>query len=103
MFLKKYDPIVDVVAALQARGFILDFSVTCSQLYCVQEQCYLDAEEFEVLEMYRFLIGPTWVRTDVYVIESFCPALKGILLTSVGQRQRRAPSILNEKIRKFWV
>jgi hypothetical protein len=78
-----YYTIIDAISDLQARGFILDFSIIRSKLFCAQEQCYLEPEEFDVLEMYRFRpTGATHDQTDVYAIESLTRPLKGILLKS---------------------
>jgi hypothetical protein len=75
--------IINVISDLQARGFILDFSFIRSKLFCAQEQCYLELEEFDVLEMYRFRFGGFSRKlTDVYAIESHIRPLKGILLIS---------------------
>ncbi|HTR31864.1 MAG TPA: hypothetical protein VMH27_21475 [Puia sp.] len=103
MVQKIYFTIVDVVANLQARGFILDFSIIGGKLYCIQEQCYLEPEEFDVLEMHCFhQFVPVSNQTDVYAIEFHSRSLKGILLNSGGKTSKQA-SILRTKIRKFWV
>ena len=78
-----YCAIVETISDLQARGFLLDFCLIGNQLLCAQEQCYLGAEEFDVLEMYRFPAGGlSQNETVVYAIESLSRALKGILLKS---------------------
>jgi hypothetical protein len=82
-----YCTIIEAISDLQARGFLLDFCLIGNKLLCAQEQCYLGAEEFDVLEMYRFHTGGlTRKETVVYAIESLSRPLKGILL-----------------IRNFWV
>ena len=78
---KSNHAIINVISKLQARGFILDFSFIRTKLFCAQEQCYLDLEEFDVLETYRFHFGGRSPNlTDVYAIESRTRPLKGILL-----------------------
>jgi hypothetical protein len=78
--------IIDIVSDLQTRGFCLDFTLIGSKLFCVQEQCFLRAEEFEVREMYRFRIGGSaHPEILVFAIESSFLPLKGILLNSNGQ------------------
>ena len=75
--------IINAISELQARGFILDFSIIRSKLFCAQEQCYLEPEEFDILEMYHFhSSGRFRNRTDIYAIESLTRPLKGILLKS---------------------
>jgi hypothetical protein len=77
-----YCTIIEAISDLQARGFFLDFSLIGNQLLCAQEKCYLGAEEFEVLEMYRFHPrGPGRDETVVYAIECLSLPFKGILLT----------------------
>jgi hypothetical protein len=73
--------IINAISDLQARGFILDFSIIRSKLFCAQEQCYFELDEFDVLEMYRFhFSGRSRNLTDVCAIESRTRPLKGILL-----------------------
>jgi hypothetical protein len=99
-----YHTIIDAISDLQARGFLLDFSLIGNRLLCAQEKCYLGAEEFVVLEMYSFHAdGTARYETVVYAIESLCQSLRGILLNSGCQTQTRVPAILSRKIRKFWV
>jgi hypothetical protein len=98
----KYFTIIDAISDLQRRGFLLDFTLIGNELLCAQEQCYLKAEEFDVLEMYCFHAGGL-IRheTVVYAIESISRPLKGILLNSTHQALTHVPSILTRKIRKF--
>jgi len=99
-----YRSIIDVISDLQARGFSKDFSLIGNKLLCVQEQCYMRAEEFDVLEIYCFDAGgATRDGTAIYAIESLSPPLKGILLNSGNQTRTQLPMILARKIRKFWV
>jgi hypothetical protein len=98
-----YYNIIDAISDLQGRGFFLDFSLIGNKLLCAQEKCYLDAEEFEVLEMHSFHTGGlTRDETVIYAIESFCRPLKGILLYSGCHTKAVVPTILSRKIRKFW-
>jgi hypothetical protein len=99
-----YCSIIDAISDLQTRGFLLDFSLIGNKLLCAQEKCYLGADEFDVLEMYRFHAGGlTRDEAVVYAIESFSRPLKGILLNSGYQTTAQMPTILTRKIRKFWV
>jgi hypothetical protein len=76
-----YCNIIEAISDLQARGFLLDFCLIGNKLLCAQEQCYLGAEEFDVLEMYHFHVGGlTRDETVVYAIESLFRPLRGILL-----------------------
>jgi hypothetical protein len=90
--------IINAISDLQARGFILDFSIIRSNLFCAQEQCYLDLEEFDVLEMYRFHLGGRPRNlTNVYAIESRTRPLKGILLITETLVRGRY-QLLNESL-----
>jgi hypothetical protein len=101
---KNYCTIVEAIWDLQARGFSLDFSLIGNKLLCAQKQCYLGAEEFDVLEMYCFHDGGlTRDETVVYAIESLSRPLKGILLNSGNQTATQMLPILRRKIRNFWV
>ncbi len=75
--------IIDAISGLQARGFFLDFSLMGEKMLCAQQQCYLNAEEFEVREMYRFRTDSSLdTETIVYGLECISRPLKGILLRS---------------------
>jgi hypothetical protein len=90
-----YNTIIEAISDLQVRGFSLDFSLIGNKLLCAQEQCYFEAEEFDVLEIYCFHVGGlTRDETIVYAIESLSRPLKGILLNSVNQIPMHVPSIL---------
>ena len=101
----KYYSIIDAIVDLQERGFFLDFSLVDNKLLCCQEKCFLAAEEFDVLEMYRFHAShASSVReeTIVYAIESLNRSFKGILLNSGHQAIAMVHPILTRKLRKFW-
>jgi hypothetical protein len=101
----KYYSIIDAIVDLQERGFFLDFSLVDNKLLCCQEKFFLAAEEFDVLEMYRFHAGHTSsVReeTIVYAIESLSGSFRGILLNSGHQAKTLVHPILTRKLRKFW-
>ena len=84
--------IINVISDLQARGFTLDFSVIRSKLFCAQEQCYLEPEEFATVEMYRYQSSSrSHNLTDVYAIESLTRPLKGILLINATLVCRSMP------------
>jgi hypothetical protein len=82
--------IINAISDLQARGFILDFSIIMSKLFCAQEQCYFELDEFDVHEVYCFHPG-SHIRdlTHVYAIELLIRPLKGILLISETNAYRR--------------
>jgi hypothetical protein len=99
-----YCNIVEGITDLQARGFSLDFSLIGNKLLCAQEQCYLGAGEFDVLENHRFdADGRARDEIIVYAIESLSRSLKGILLSSGNQALTLATPVLIRKIRKFWM
>ena len=104
MYRNNYYSVVSAISDLQARGFLLDFSLIDNKLFCAQEQCYVGAEEFEVLEIHRFYdVGRTRTETVVFAIETFSQGLRGILLNSCYRSPAQLPLILHRKIRKFWV
>jgi hypothetical protein len=88
---KSYYTVIDTITDLQARGFIFDFSLISSKLFCAQGQYYLEPEEFEVLERYRFYSHErTRDQTDIYALESTTRPLKGILLNSGNRTSLQA-------------
>jgi hypothetical protein len=101
MSLDNHYTIINAISDLQARGFILDFSIIRSKLFCAQEQRYHELEEFDVLEMYRFhSTGRSDRPTDVYAIESLTRPLKGILLKSGRWIAPQLPNILTRNAKR---
>jgi hypothetical protein len=78
----KYNTIAEAISDLQARGYVLDFTIVGNKLFCSQEKCYIQQDEFAVLEKYDFRRGGRNKKEKVvYGIESPFRMLKGILLS----------------------
>jgi hypothetical protein len=76
-----YLTIVDAIVDLQARGYLFDFSFLHNKLFCAQQKCFFEPEDFAVLEKHSFQAGKRpGNKTVVYGIESLAYGLKGILL-----------------------
>jgi hypothetical protein len=76
-----YLTIVDAIVDLQTRGYLFDFSLLRNKLFCAQQKCFFEPDDFDVLEKHAFQVGE-WPgkKTVVYGIESLSYGLKGILL-----------------------
>lgn len=73
--------IVDAIVDLQTRGYLFDFSFLRNKLFCAQQKCFFDPEDFDVLEKFSFQRGETPdKKTIVLGVESLSYGLKGILL-----------------------
>jgi hypothetical protein len=76
-----YLTIVDAIIDLQTRGYLFDFSPLRNKLFCAQQKCFFDPEDFDVLEKHSFQSDALPGKgTIVYGIESLSYGLRGILL-----------------------
>jgi hypothetical protein len=76
-----YLTIVDAIVDLQTRGYLFDFSFLRDKLFCAQQKCFFEPEDFDILEKHSFESGDApRKKTTVYGIESLSYGLKGILL-----------------------
>ncbi|MEO6550228.1 MAG: hypothetical protein ABIN94_19650 [Ferruginibacter sp.] len=95
--------IINTVVDLQSRGFYYDFCFVNDRLFCAQQKHFLNEDEFNILEMYRFpQDDKLWQETVIYGIECSQYFMKGILLCSItGDLPTVQPAIL-KKVSKFW-
>lgn len=99
-----YVSLIDAIVDMQERGFFLDFCLIGNRLLCAQQKVFLQPEEFDILEMYRFHgDGHDQEETIVYGIESPNHSMRGILLRNDIGKKTSIPSVITRKIRKFWV
>ena len=77
-----YDTVTEALDQLNKRGYTLDFNLAENCLVCGQHR--LNANEFEITEVYRFE-GNTDPSDEavVYAISSL-HGLKGVLVTGYG-------------------
>ena len=91
--------IIDTITDLQNRGFTMDFNLLGNKLFCPQTKCFINSDEFDIVEVYSFeddMVNLS--ETVLYAIECFAFAAKGILLETGHDNA----SILLSKIKKFW-
>jgi hypothetical protein len=97
--MNNYCNIIEAISDSQVRGFTFDFSLIGKRLLCAQEQRYMEIEELEVREIYRFSTkrAPD-DATIIYSLESNCQPMKGILLWSRFQDLRQFRFVRNGRI-----
>ncbi len=80
-----YDTVTEALAALKLRGYTIDFNINFDQLICDDLNACLRADEFEIVEMYRFEGDTNPSDEDVvYAVESKDGELKGSLSMAFG-------------------
>lgn len=95
--------IISTIADMQNRGFCVDFCIAGNEVLCVQQKRFLQPEEFDVIEMYRFPSDEeTWQETVIYGIEGKQEIMKGILLSCFAANNPQPLPCLIKKITRFW-
>ena len=96
--------IINTIVDLQSRGFYYDFCFVNDRLFCAQQKHFLNEDEFNILEMYRFPHDDKLRQaTVIYGIESLQYSMKGILLNSLKGNSVAIPPVIIKKFRKFWI
>jgi len=96
-----YLNIADIIINLQARGFNYDFSITCNQLICLQEELCLKPCEFEITEMHYFRkTRQTQQEKMLFAISAVEYCIKGILLITGGSNKTIFPELIYNKIQE---
>ncbi|NCI46328.1 phosphoribosylpyrophosphate synthetase [Sediminibacterium soli] len=80
-----YDTMVEALNGLKARGFTTDFNLAFDSVRCAATGVCLRAEEFEIIEHYRFegATNPS-DSSVVYGIASKDGNMKGVLVNAYG-------------------
>lgn len=83
--MESYDTVVRALDGLKKRGYTTDFNLAFDKLICNETKVYLDPDEFEITEVYRFE-GETNPSDEavVYAIESKSKDMKGVLVNAYG-------------------
>ncbi len=73
--------IIDLIAGLQNRGYVLDFRLHTNQLICVQHQLAFSIDEVEIHDIH-FFPGIRQMVSDLFVLAVEDPGTgyKGIVL-----------------------
>ena len=103
MYLENNTTIINTIIDLQSRGFYSDFCMVNEKLFCVQQKCFFDEDEFSILELHCFPCDDKlWRETVVYGIECINYFMKGILLNSFRGNATAIPPVIIKKVSKFW-
>ena len=96
-----YDSLLEAIKGLRSRGFTTDFNLAFDAIECRHTGVCLRAEEFEIVEHYRFE-GETNPSDSsiIYGIQSKNSTLKGILINAYGVYSEAAS---DEMVRKLSV
>ncbi len=101
MALHKYLKITDAIIGLNAKGFQFDFCLHDNKLFCPQSKLFLNARDFEILEMHYF---PADKRSHyermVYAIDSLFHNIKGILIAGT-EGNTAFPIFITKKLDEF--
>jgi len=82
--MKSYDNLIDALNDLKLRGYTIDFNLMQNQIACDQHNLYLEPNEFEIDEAYRFEgMNDPDDSSIIYAISSQ-HGKKGVLINSYG-------------------
>jgi hypothetical protein len=83
--MENYETVVDALAGLKAKGYILDFNIAFDKIICNENGLCLNPHEFEITEVYRFEGDTNPDDEDiVYAIESKDGSIKGSMSSAYG-------------------
>src|SRR3954453_17780728 len=80
-----YDTVTDVLTDLANRGYTAEFTLKPDYLYCHDKQIRLNADQFNIDELYRFEGNTAPAdETIVYAVSAIDGSLKGTLVNAYG-------------------
>lgn len=85
IFMESYDTVVGALNGLKKRGYTTDFNIAFDKLICSKTNVFLNTDEFEITEVYRFE-GETDPSDEavVYAVESKDGSMKGVMVSAYG-------------------
>jgi len=94
-----YDTVSTALNSLKERGFTRDFNIAFDKIICNETNECLNANEFEITEVYRFE-GESNPSDEavVYAVESQDGNIKGVIVNAYGPY---ADPISDEMIKKL--
>jgi len=97
--MENYDTVVAAINGLKAKGYTKDLNIVFDKLSCPDGNIFLNPDEFEIMEMYRFE-GETNPDDEdvVYAVQSKDGKTKGVITSAFGLY---ADSISAEMIKKL--
>jgi len=97
--MQSYDTVTSALTGLKSKGYKLDFNVAFDNIKCEEHNIYLNPNEFEIVEVFRFEGDTNPSDEDVvYAVESKDGKLKGTITSAFGMY---ADSVSNEMIQKL--
>lgn len=94
-----YDTLVEAIEDLKTFGYIEDFNLKDSSMFCTSKQIELGITDFEIDKMYRF-DGATDPGDEsiLYAISSDIHKLKGTMVNGYGAY---SDSLTNKMVQKL--
>jgi hypothetical protein len=99
--MNNYSNLVEAIIDLEARGYVVDFTIMGNSLLCAQDKIFLARKEFNILEVYDFFDQEKGENVSVYGIEAADYGLKGILLEKPGIHYATSPPFLQQKMAEY--
>ena len=97
--MENYDTVVAALQGLKSKGYTLDFNIAFDRIICDATGTYLNLDEFEITEVYRFEGATNPDDEDVvYAVQSKDGTIKGTVTSAYGPY---ADSVSNDMIQKL--
>ena len=97
--MESYDTVVDALNGLKTRGYSINFNIAFDKLVCSENKNFLNPDEFEIVEVYRFEGNSDPEDEDVvYAVESINGGIRGVVTSAFGMY---ADAASTEMIRKL--
>lgn len=94
-----YETVVAALDDLKVRGYTLNFNIVFDKISCTENDIFLDPDEFEIVEVYRFEGDSNPDDEDVlYAVQSRDGSNKGVISSAYGHY---ADSVSDEIIKKL--
>lgn len=97
--MKNYQSLVDALADLKKRGYVADFEIEPTCLYCGELNLRLQPEEFRVNEIYRFEENSSPDDNSVIYAISSSAGVKGTLVDACGMYAENMSFEMAQKLR----
>jgi hypothetical protein len=83
--MENYDTVVAAINGLKAKGYTKDLNIDYDKISCSGNNIFLNPDDFEIMETYRFEGDTNPDDEDVvYAIESKDGKVKGVLTSAFG-------------------
>jgi hypothetical protein len=83
--MNSYDTVTEALNGLKERGYKIDFNLSFDKLICPENKICLNANEFKIVEVYRFEGESNPSDEDVvYAVESEDGKIKGVITSAFG-------------------